>query len=219
MKLSFDFNLRLSGVIKYFILSDLVLIAGWGMVEPLFAVFIRDTIPGATLATVGTSAAVYWLTKSLAQLPIARFLDNRKGEEDDFYALVVSLILAGISALLFLAVRTPAQLYAVQVIHGLAFAVYSPAWLGIFSRHLDKERRSFEWALDSTAVGVSAGIAGFIGGFMVEGFGYQSIFIVAGVLSLTSSLFILSVPKLLLPPRTTRSSVLIPDKKSPRSGT
>jgi MFS family permease len=207
MKINIPFNVKVGEVVRYFILSDFVLIAGWGMVQPIFAVFVISNIEGATLATVGVGTAIYWLVRSFLQLPIARYLDAHRGEEDDFYVLVVSLIVAGIAALLFLAVRTTWHLYLVQGLQGLAFALYTPAWTGIFSRHLDRRQQSFNWTLDSTAVGISFAASGLLGGFIVEWFGFEAVFILAGVFSLGSTLFILSVPRLIYPTPTTREEV------------
>ncbi len=215
MRLKIDFDLRVGGIVRNFVLLDLVLIAGWGVMEPFFSIFILENVPGATLSVIGIAAALYWLVKSIVQLPIANYLDHHQGETDDLYVLVAGLVLGGISAFLFLVVHSVWQLYLVQILHGLAFAGYTPAWAGIFSRHLDKDRYSFDWALDSTAVGVSAGIAGFVGGLLADRVGFEILFVIAGVLSLLSTFFVLTVPKLLLPPQTSREKPIISDHKVP----
>ena len=55
---------------------------------PIFAVFVNDFIVGATLKTVGFAVAFYAISKSIVQIPLARFLDRKKGELDDFYVLI-----------------------------------------------------------------------------------------------------------------------------------
>lgn len=215
IKLTIDFNVN--RVVKYFVLTDLVLLGGWGLLAPIFSVFVVGQIAGASLATAGIAAAIYWLVKSAVQLPIANFLDKTDGEKDDFYALVLSLILAGISAFSYVFVKEIWQLYLVQALHGLAFGIYVPAWSGIFSHHLDKDRYAFDWSLASTAVGISAGIFGFFGGILADRFGFDIIFAMVGIISFASIFLIMAVPEITAP-RKTSAEPLIRDHKPPMIG-
>ncbi len=192
-------NLRLNKVIRHFILSDLLFFAGWGLVGPILAIFIFDRIIGADLIVIGTTTAIYWLTKSLFQVPVAIFLDKKKGEKDDFYVLIAGLTLAGLAAISFILAKTVPALYSAIFIQGLAFGLYTPAWSAIFSRHLDSENCSLNWSLDSTAIGLGSGIAAFAGGYVANIWGFEAVFMATGVLSFVSAFVLLSLPKLILP--------------------
>jgi|SRR3989338_2693657 len=207
MKIHVNVNIQLNKLVKYFVLSDLLLLGGWGLIEPIFSIFIIDTVRGATLVTVGISAAIYWVLRSVIQLPLASFLDKYDGEKDDFYALILGIMIAGGSAVLFAFVREPWQLYLVQALHGIGFAFYFVSWPAIFSRHLDKNKVSFEWALDNTAVSVGAGLSAFFGGVIASKFGFPIVFILAGVLSAIAALILMIVPELLFPKQTTPDGV------------
>lgn len=204
MKIGF---FKVGTVVKYFILADLALLAGWGLIEPVFAVFILNRIQGATLITLGISAAVYWITKSIMQIPIAIFLDKTSGERDDFIFLVSGLILAGLTAISFLFITRPWQLFLVQLLHALAFAFYVPAWSGIFSRHLDKNHQSLDFTLDSAVIGIASGITGLLSGILVTWFGYTTIFIIAGIFCFVSSIVVFSTPQVVFPHRTHRGHI------------
>jgi MFS family permease len=199
MRIYINANFRIGRVVKYFILVDLALLAGWGLIEPLFAIFIKERINGATLVTIGTAAAVYWLLKSVLQLPIANYLDRHPGERDDFYALILGLLVASATAFSFGFINQPWQLYLAQCLHAVGFALYAAAWPAIFSRHLDPNRISFDWALDSTVAGVSAGVSGFFGGVIASAFGFPAVFLLAGIFTFVSALLLLLVPDLVLP--------------------
>ncbi len=203
MRLRVNINIQVNRVVKFFVLSDLFLLAGWGFIDPVFSVFIVRNIPGATLATVGISAGIYWIIRSLCQVPIAKFLDRTEGERDDFYALVTGLVVAGFSALLFALVTNVWQLYAVQAVRALAFAFYGASWPTIFSRHLDKDKVSFDWTLDSVSVGLAAGTSGLLGGIVANQFGFTSVFLFGSVLALAAAFLLLSVPNLIAPKPTT----------------
>jgi len=205
MKIRVNIDIRVGRVVKYFIFVDLALLAGWGLIDPLFSVFIRESenLPEITLGTIGALVGVYWLVKSVIQLPLANYLDRRAGEKDDFYALILGLFLISASAFLFALVHEVWQLFAVQILRSVAFAFYAASWPAIFSRHLDKERVSFDWALDSTAVGIAAGVSGIVGGFLAQTYGYTSVFVLGAFFSMVAALILIFTPDLIMPPKPT----------------
>ncbi len=215
MRIRINVNIKVGRLVKYFVLSDLLLFAGWGAIEPIFSIFVIQKVAGATIVTVGAAAAIYWLLKSVLQLPIANFLDRTDGEKDDFYALILGLLIAAFSAVSFALVSKIWQLFLVQIVHAMGLALYSASWPTIFSRHLDKDRISFDWALDSTAVGVSAGVSGFLGGVLASWFGFESVFILAGILSVAAALALLLVPEVVLPRAKTPAKISPLAKEKP----
>jgi hypothetical protein len=217
MKIRVNIDIKVGRLVKFFVISDFFLLAGWGFIDPLFSVFIVQKIAGASLITVGIAAAIYWIIKSTLQIPIAKYLDATPGEKDDFMALVGGLLLAGISAGAFSWVNTTAELYFVQAVHAVAFAFYSAAWPAIFSRHLDKDRFAFDWSLDSVTVGIASGITGLLGGIVAEVWGYTAVFLSAGVLSFIAAVVLLAAPDLILP-KPNRGTPALIEHKEPEIG-
>lgn len=200
MQINIGFKLDVNRIVKYFILSDLTFLAGWGLLDPLFAVFITTNIPGATMLTVGIMSAIYWGVKSTLQIPISMFLDKFDGEKDDFYALVVGILLASLAMFSFIAASEVWHLYLIQFFKAIAFALYVPAWTAILSRHLDRDKIAFEWALASTSAGFAIGLTGLIGGWLAE-ISFSLMFLVGGSLGLCSAVFLIMAPNLIIPPR------------------
>ncbi len=197
MKLSFGF--KIGWVVRKFVIADLALLSGWGLVNPIFAIFVVERIQGATVVTVGIAAAAYWLSKAIFQLPVATLIDRKKGERDDFAVLVASLVLVAFSAFAFTIINQIWQLYLLQALHAAAFAMYTPSWSGIFSRHLDKGHEAIDWALDNTAISIATGATGLVSGLIVIWLGYDALFVLAGISSLVSAAIIFSVPKVIFP--------------------
>lgn len=210
MRIRINVNIKVGRLVKYFILCDLALLAGWGLIEPVVSVFIIEKVVGATLITVGGAAAVYWLLKSVLQIPLANYLDRIQGEKDDFHALILGLFIASFSAVSFAFVANVWQLYLVQALHAVGFALYAASWPAIFSRHLDKDRISFDWALDSTAAGISAGISGFLGGVIANWFGFNAVFMLAGLFSALAAVILVMAPELILPKGGVVSDTVLP---------
>ncbi len=200
IKLSFNLkDFKISRLIRFFVIADLLFWGGWGFITPVFALFVVQRIAGATILTVGIASTIYWITKAIFQMPVALYLDRHDGERDDFHALVSGLILAGFAAISFVLVKTTAELYFVVFLQALSFGLYTPSWSAIFSRHLDKKNYAFDWSLDSTAVGIVLGITATIGSVIAAVFGFNAIFVSASILSFSSAILLLFVPDLILP--------------------
>lgn len=185
-------------VVKFFILSDLLLFMGWGFIAPILAIFIIDKVAGATLLTVGIANAVYWSMRSIVQVPTALALDREKGEKDDYYTLIVSLLVVGAAAFMLAFVETRTTLYLVQALHGIGFGIYQVAWPAIYSRHMDKGKVALDWSLDRGSVGLVVAITSFVGAGAAQVFGFSTVFIWAGVVSVMSALVLLTIPDAIL---------------------
>jgi MFS family permease len=74
-----------------------------------------------------------------------------------------------------------------------------PGWAAIFTRHIDKGKEAFEWSLESTAMGLGAGITGAIGGILASKFGFNIVFILVAVGAFMGSLLLLTIYKGIFP--------------------
>jgi MFS family permease len=186
-------------VIKYLILSDFVFWSGWGLISPIFAVFVVEKIQGGTLAVVGLASGIYWVLKSLLRIPIGIFLDSRKGEEDDFWFLFFGLILSSLVPFGYLMAKYPFHIYLLQSLQAIAMAMTFSGWTAIFTRHIDPGKEATEWGLDATFVGLGIGISGILGGLIANAFGFQAVFVLVGILGLVSAFLLLGILKLVSP--------------------
>jgi MFS family permease len=203
MRIKVNINVKVGRLVKYFVISDFFLLAGWGLIDPVFSVFIVQRVLGGSLLVVGIAAAIYWIVRSVAQIPIANYLDSTQGERADFMALVGGLLLVGISAIAMCWVARVWELYAIHAVQAIAFAFYYASWPTIYSRHLDKNAISLDWSLDSSVSGIGAGVAGFLGGVIAGTLGYDVVFVGAGIMAFIAAFVLLAVPDLILPKPTT----------------
>jgi len=177
-------SLRPNKIIKYLVLSDLAFWSGWGLLTPVFAIFIVNRITGGSVFVVGMASAVFWIARSLFRVPIGILLDILPTEKDDYLALVAGLFLASLVPFGYIVAKIPLHIYILQAIHGFALALAYAGWTGIFTRHIDRGKESTEWGLNATSIGLGTGIAGAIGGWAVTRFGFSPVFVIVGVLSL-----------------------------------
>jgi hypothetical protein len=186
-------------VIRYLIFSDFVFWSGWGLISPIFAVFVVGKVQGGSLAVVGLASGIYWVLKSLLRIPIGIFLDSRKGEEDDFWFLFFGLILSSLVPFGYLMAKYPFHIYLLQSLQAIAMAMTFSGWTAIFTRHIDPGKEATEWGLDATFVGLGIGISGILGGLIASAFGFQAVFVLVGIFGLFSAFSLLGILKLISP--------------------
>lgn len=180
--------INISKVIKILITSDFFLQAGWGMSGPIFAIFLTNQIKGGNLKMVGLVAATYWITKSLIQPFIAHQLDKNHGEKDDFQFLIIGMYVANLVPLGYFFSSQPWHIFTLEFIRALAMACVVPTWSAIFTRHIDKGREAFSWSLESTGIGIAAGIAGALGGAIASStLGFKGVFALVSIFGLIAS--------------------------------
>ncbi len=187
----------INAIIKTLILSDFFLNLGWGLMGPIFAIFIIDHVVGGNhleaARVAGFAALIFWIVKSFLQIPVGRYLDKNHGEKDDFWFMVVGTFLMGFVPLGYLFSTASWHIYAWQIVYAIASAIVVPPYSAIFTRHIDKGREAAEWSLWSTYIGLGAGIAGGLGGIIAGIFGFASVFITVSVLTFIATLLLFLV--------------------------
>lgn len=170
-------------VIRTLVIGDILFFAAFGLVGPIFAVFITNQIVGATVATVGFATTINLVTRALLQMPIARYIDRHKGEKDDFFLMVLGSTIISVVPFVYLFIKTPAHLFLAQVFLGVGGALSAPGWYAIFTKHIDKSKESTEWSLENVGVALAAAGTAALGGILAQSFGFQNLFLIVGILS------------------------------------
>lgn len=177
-------------IIQTLILGSFVFETGFGLSAPFFAVFVSRQIPGADLAVLGYASGIYWILKSLLQIPIGAWLDRTKGEQDDFWTLIAGHFIMGAVLFLYIFVTTPMELYLLQILLAIGGALAVPPWFAMFIRHVDQLKEGYEWSINSSlSFGVGTGVAGIVGGLLAQHYGFEITFILGGVLVWAGTIF------------------------------
>lgn len=169
------------------------MMSGWGLISPIISVFFSNQIEGGDVKFAGLASTVYFVVKSIAQIPVARMIDKHKGEKDDFWVMIAGSLLISLAAFSYMFARTTWQVYMIQVIYGLGGALSYPTWLAIFTRHVDKQKEGLEWSLYYTSVDIGAALTAGLGGFLAANFGYHLLFCLVGISSLAGTMFLAGI--------------------------
>lgn len=188
-------KISINKIVRTLIGADLIFLSALGLINPIFAVFITDQIKGGDVKMIGFAAAIYWIVKSLLQVPIGNFLDKRKGEKDDLYFLIFGYLIVALVPFGYIFSFLPWHIYILEGVYAIGMAMYYPSWCAIFTRHIDKGKEAFEWSLESATLGIGAGITGAVGGILASKFGFDLVFILVGAMAIISGFFPLFIYK------------------------
>jgi len=184
-------------IVKILIAGDFFLNLGWGLLSPVFAIFILENLvkgnPAEAAKVAGFAALAYWIAKSCVEIPIGRFLDKIAGEKDDFWFMFIGEIIVASVPLGYLISTEPWHIYAFQIVHAVGMAMALPSWLAIFTRHIDKGKEAFEWSMETTSIGLGAGIAGGLGGILAGYFGFKVLFLLVSGLTFFAAILLLVI--------------------------
>jgi len=185
--------MKINNLIKILTFSDVIIISGFGLTNPLFAVFITEQIKGGNLELIGLATSINLICRSVLLIPVARYIDSIKGEIDDFLIMATGSVLMSLVPFLYSFASTNAHVLILQALMGFASAMVSPGWLAIFSRHIDKNIEAEEWGIYSAMVGLGAALSGALSGFLAEKFGFRVLYLIVGTICTFGTSFLFFV--------------------------
>jgi len=175
------FGVKINRTLQLLMLSDVLLIVGFGLIAPILAIFIKDNMIGGSIFTAGLASTVFLVTKSVIQLPFSKYIDEQKNKVK---WLIFGTFLFTFVPIIYIFSTHIWHIYVAQAIHGIGSALAYPTWLGLWSTHLDKKHESFEWSFYSTFVGLTAAGTAAIGAALAQFVGFTYTFIFVGIMSL-----------------------------------
>ena len=167
--------------IKLLLYSSIFLDTGFGFVEPILSIFIKDNLVGGTIFSAGVASAIYLVTKSVLQLPFSRYVDKH---DDKIKWLLFGTAVMVLVPFMYIYCTNIWYIYFAQFFLGLGSSMAYPTWLGLWSIHLDKKRESFEWSLYSTTTGIGTAITASLGAAVAQVFGFKTAFALVGFLAI-----------------------------------
>ncbi len=178
-------------VIRHLVLSDFILNFAFGLLAPIFAVFILKSVEGSSLKVIGLATTFYWLARVSSTVPLSRFMDRTDGERDEFYFVVIGSFIISSIPLFYLLINQPWHLYLIQFIYGMANSMAVPAWRILFTDHIDRGKTGYEWSLEDIAIGVSAAISAYLGSVLADTFGFKLVLILLAIFGYISTMILI----------------------------
>lgn len=164
-------------------ITDIFYFTGFGLIAPIVAIFIKEDLTGGTIFAAGIATTLFILVKSVVQLPFSKYVDKH---DNKLLWLKIGYGLIIFNPFIYLLADHINYIYLAEVIHGIGSGIAFPAWLGLWSTHLDKGHESFEWSLYSTVVGLGAAATAGIGAAMAQYLGFTVTFLFVGIMAICS---------------------------------
>ena len=113
--------------------ASLFLLAG-GLFGPVYAVFVEEI--GGNLLIAGSAYGLFSIITGVLIFLISRWEDHIKYQEK---LVIVGYLMSSLGYLGLIFVRAPIHLFIIESIFGIGTAVQTPAYDGLYSKHLDRE--------------------------------------------------------------------------------
>jgi MFS family permease len=175
-------------VIILLVISDILILSAFGLVSPIFAIFLNGGIPGGSITAVGIAATVFFLVKSITQVPLSLYIDSKRSKLGCLWigtALIVAV------PFIYAFAPNIHIIYVAEGVYGFGAAMAYPAWFALFTRYVDKKHTSFEWSVWSTGVGLGTALTAYLGALTVESLGFDKLFYIVGFISLLGMISLL----------------------------
>lgn len=174
-------------------LTDGFLIAGAGLLAPIFAIFVEKL--GGGVLEAGMAFAIFSFTAGIGIFIFSRFEDVHRRSFEKFVVLGYLLALIGYSNYLFL--TSVAHLYLAQFILGLAAAIRVPSYDVLLSRNLP-HHLAIAWGNWNAVVYIVSSTSALVGATIASVYGFKTLIILMFLMSAVSfiiSTFLLKINK------------------------
>lgn len=172
--------------------NSIILIAG-AMFGPIYAVFVQRI--GGDLLDASFAFGAYYFAAGVTTFISGRYADKLKENE---LIVVFGYIVMALGFLGYIFVNSIWALLVVQVVIGMGEAIYSPAFDALYSKHLDGRKSGRAWGAWESINYFTTMVGAVVGGLIVTYLGFNAMFIVMGLISFFSAIYILRLPRRIL---------------------
>ncbi len=171
---------------RVLLVADMIWYFGEGMFGPLFAVFTERI--GGDILDISWAWAIYLVVSGVLTVFFGKISDGRISKRS---LLITGYALNALCTFGYLFIQTPAQLFFLQALLGLAAAMATPTWDALYSKYEDPKHSGLAWGLSDGLQQIFTGIAIVIGGVIVTLFNFSALFVIMGAVQVVSVFSIL----------------------------
>lgn len=193
LKSVFDFMLpetHLNRSLRILITTNAILSFIVGMFAPFYAVFVVGI--GGNIALAGIAWSISSIVGGTLILLFANWELKVKKPE---LLIALGYILRSGVFLSYAFMTSIPQLIATQILWGVASALGTPAFDAVYANHTTKEDSVAQWGGWEGVSAIATGAAAIVGGIVIEGFGYTTVFLLMAVISVSLGIYISRVPQ------------------------
>lgn len=176
--------------LKLLSLSDLFILSGFGLISPILAIFISNNLGGG-IFFAGLATAVLLVTRSIFQI----FFSYTFKPNDRLWLLRGGTLLISLVPFGYILAPNVWVLLAVQFVYGIGASMAYPAWNSLWTSHVEKGKKGFQWSLYNSSITAGAAVTAFLGAWIAEVTNFHIVFLLTGILSLTGFLILFNLER------------------------
>lgn len=180
--------MAMNRTIKLLMVSDIFVLTGFGLIQPILAIFINDGVAGGSIFSAGLASTLFLLTKSVVQLPFSKYIDGSRNKRR---WLLLGTLMTAIVPVLYIFVNNIYQVYIAEIVYGVGSGLAYPTWVGLYTTNLKEGQESFEWSIYSTLTGLGSAATAAVGASIAHFVGFKLTFIATGILCILGSMILL----------------------------
>lgn len=165
--------------LRLLMISDVFVFSGFGLIAPILAIFIKDDLIGGSIVAAGIASAIFLITHSVLQI----FFAYKFNPKDRLWMLHVGTALIAIVPFGYIFATHIYHLYAIQFIYGLGASFAYPSWYSLFSAHLEKGKKGYQWSIYNSSVGIGTAITAAGGAWLADKTSFELVFALTGIIS------------------------------------
>jgi predicted MFS family arabinose efflux permease len=174
--------------LKILLIANNIWYLGEGMFNPIFAVYTQKI--GGSLLDISSAWATYLIATGIFTIFVGKISDEKISKEK---LLVSGYALNAIFTFCYLFVASQTYLFIVQIGLGIASALATPTWYALYAQHENKKASGYIWGMAGGQSQFMTGISVFIGGFIVNYFSFETLFIVMGSIQVIATCYLAQI--------------------------
>ncbi len=180
---------RLNRSLRILIVTNSALVFLVSLFAPFYAIYIVNL--GGDIAMAGFSWALYMMVTGVLIFLFANWELKIKEPE-----LLVALgyVLRAVVFLSYAFMGSIMQLLITQILWGIASAISAPAFDSVYAAHTTSEDSIAQWSGLEGIMAIMTGLGALLGGLVIEGFGYHTVFASMAVISLSLGIYVWMLP-------------------------
>jgi MFS family permease len=159
---------NLNKSILYLTLSDSFVWGPFIIIANLTSLYLSEKLGADIASFVGIGTGIYFLTRTVFQLPIGMLTDKIDNDRDEIILLTLGIVLMGLPFLFYPTITEPYQYYILQFIFGLGVSFNLPNWRKLFAINLKEGKEGSSYGFYETVLSFSTVIFSIVIGYVAN---------------------------------------------------
>ncbi len=166
---------------KLLMLSDIFVLTGFGLIQPILAIFINQGVDWRY--GIDCRHSQHHLPPDQVPGTVALREIHRRSRQEDPMADPWHLA-HGIVPILYITADSMYKVYLAELIYGLGSGLAYPTWLGLWSRNLNRGKKASSGLSIRPLLALGLRLQGLLGAAMASITGFTTTFLLAGAMCL-----------------------------------